>query len=247
MTALAADRKTVTQAGDYITLPVYTGTTIYLGSLVNVRADGYAVPAANTSGHIFMGVAEEHVVNAGASGAKTVLVRRRGIAHMVASGLAVANIGDDLYITDDQTVQVAAANVRCGKLAYYESATVAPLDIDPLRLASSPGQDLFTISAHLATIGTGNPTAIAFEQPRAFTVLRGYAKLQTAPGGTDAVTVTITDGTSPKTLVITGAATTAQDEAINQAYAADTSISITADDTATTGAGLEVIFICQYN
>lgn len=251
MTALAKDRQTVMQAGEIIDLPVLTNAVIYLGSLVNVTAAGYAKAAANTSGELFMGVAEESVDATGvASGVKRVKVRRRGIAHMVAAGLAVGNIGDDLYVTDDQTVQTVAANVRCGKLAYFESATVAPLDMDPLRYGGSPGQDYFTMNFFLPGAVTESERKLAdnLELPRAFKVLRGYADCQTAPGSAQTCTITITDGTSPQTFTITGTATHGEDEAIDQEYAANTDIDISAVDghADAVTADLSVTLVCQF-
>jgi len=113
MTACAADR--ITQAkyrGPTMTFPVYTGAKIYNGSLVAVRSDGYAVPAADTSGFKVVGVAEQYVYNTGSSGALTVCVRTGVNKFKNSSGTPVvtATLGRLCYVADDQTVAASDSN-----------------------------------------------------------------------------------------------------------------------------------------
>lgn len=102
-----------------------------------------------------------------------------------------------------------------------------------------------SISAFCAGEATDTLKTIhQFEFPVAVTVLRGYAKCQTAPGGGHNCTITITDGSSPKTFTIADPATTGSDEAINQAYSADTTMTITVQDDHADGntADIQVLF-----
>ena len=85
-----------------------------------------------------------------------------------------------------------------------------------------------------------------FEWPRAFKVLRGYATALTAPGSAKTCTITITDGTSPQTFTVEGTAKKGEDEAINQAYAANTDMSISAvDSSGGATADLAVLLVCE--
>ncbi len=136
MTALAADKKTEYREGVVLAVPVEESTKIYAGALVCVNANGYLVAGADTAGLIFMGVAREAVDNsAGADGAATCLIRRRGLVKMLfATAITQANVGDNVFLVDDQTVDVVA-NVTnaifCGIIAEYIDSTHAWVDIEP--------------------------------------------------------------------------------------------------------------------
>lgn len=160
MSALTQDKKTEYTEGVEITLPVYQATTIYAGALVAVNASGYAIPASDTSGLFFMGVAREYVDNSsGSSGDKTVTVRRRGLFKMtLGHSISVANIGDNVFVVDDQTVDVAA-NVTnaifCGNITGYISSASAWIDIEPAILYSA-------VETHIAdTSGAHTASAIS--------------------------------------------------------------------------------------
>lgn len=132
MAALTADRQTkFYPVGDMVAHPVAASTKIYLGSLVCVNASGYAIPGADTAGLSFVGVACETADNSsGSAGDIKVQVRRLGIANFAASGLTQANVNDALYISDDQTVATTTTNsIQCGRLAFFESATEAPVEL----------------------------------------------------------------------------------------------------------------------
>jgi hypothetical protein len=250
MTAAAEDRNTTYNRGEILAFPVKAATKIYNGTLVCVDSTGYAIPAADTSGNVFVGVACEHADNsAGAAGAISVQVRRRGVFEFAAAGLAIANTGADLYAADDQTVQLVANNVRVGRLAVFDSATNAPVEIDPISLQATPGETTFTIDSFFpGAVGHTEVTVKTFELPRAFQVLRGYANAKTAPGASYNCTVKVTDGTTPQTWTIAGAAVAGEDEAINQAYAANTDITISLQDDDASGntADVNVTLVCQF-
>lgn len=133
MTALAADANVQQWLGgampELLELPVYTATTIYKGSIVCVdTSHGYAVVGATSTTLIPFGIAEEGVVNAGSSGAKTVKVRA-GVFRFVNSGtsITVAHTGQRCYIVDDQTVhQTDGTGTRsqAGTIVKVDSAGV---------------------------------------------------------------------------------------------------------------------------
>jgi len=134
MPALTKDRKTSYKEGVEIGYKVAASTKIYAGSSVCLNASGYAIPAADTAGFIFLGVAQEYVDNSsGANGDLTVKVRRKGVHFLAASGMAITNIGTAVYVVDDQTVGLAATttnDIPCGTIAEFVSSTSVGVDID---------------------------------------------------------------------------------------------------------------------
>lgn len=139
--ALTADRDTDSMEGIYRALRVAASTTVYSGSLVCSNAAGYAVPGADTAGLKFRGVAREQGANAsGANGDVKVEVDDQAgkIFFFASTGLTQADVGEKLYIIDDQTVGLEGNGdvdnyVYAGTLAYFDSATSAPVRIDPVQ------------------------------------------------------------------------------------------------------------------
>ena len=133
MAGLTRDRATSYREGVELDYPVAASTKIYAGSLVCVNADGFAVPAADTSGYVFVGVALEQVDNsAGANGAKNLRVRRQGVFEFDAASITHAMVGDPMYAVDDHTFDDAAGptnDIKVGLLVKYASATKGWIDI----------------------------------------------------------------------------------------------------------------------
>jgi ribosomal protein L36 len=103
------------------------------GTLVSVQiADGSAYPArSGTATDIFMGEALETVDNsAGAAGAKSILVRRKGSIVVICSGFAQTDLGAIVYAADDQTVtKTSTNNQKVGKVTEFISATSVRIDM----------------------------------------------------------------------------------------------------------------------
>lgn len=133
MTALTKDRTTPYREGIEVEYPVAANTKIYAGSLVCVNANGYVVPAADTSGYLFVGVAMEQMDNStGANGAKSVRLRRTGVFEFDAASITQAMVGAPMYAVDDHTFDDAAGptnDVKVGLLVKYVSATQGWIDI----------------------------------------------------------------------------------------------------------------------
>lgn len=131
MTALTKDRNTPRKAGEYAAYPVAAGAVIYGGSLVCRNAAGYAVPAADTAGLRFLGVARQHVDNSGgANGAAWVEVWQEGVFRFAAAGMAITDVGLPVFAVDDQTVGKASTNaVGVGIINEVESATAVWISI----------------------------------------------------------------------------------------------------------------------
>lgn len=108
MTALTADRNTQRREPGLHNLPMAANAKIFAGSLVMLNATGYATKGATATGQVCAGRAEEQVDNTGgADGAKTIDVRAGDFkfANSAAGdAITIAEIGDNCYIVDDQTV-----------------------------------------------------------------------------------------------------------------------------------------------
>ncbi len=133
MAGLTRDRATSYREGVEVDYPVAAGAKIYAGSLVCVNDDGFAVPAADTSGYVFVGVALEQMDNsAGANGAKSLRVRREGVFEFDAASITQAMVGDPMYVVDDHTFDDAAGptnDIKVGLLVKFASATKGWIDI----------------------------------------------------------------------------------------------------------------------
>jgi hypothetical protein len=133
MAALTKDRATPYRDGIEIDFPVAANSKIYAGSLVCANATGYVVPAADTAGLKFAGVALEQADNTGgANGAKTVRLRRTGVFEFDASSITQAMVGTAMYIVDDHTMDDASGptnDIRIGVLVKYVADTIGWVDI----------------------------------------------------------------------------------------------------------------------
>lgn len=108
MAALSADRNTPIRTAEDFEFPVAASTLIYAGSLVCINASSLATKGAVATTLKAVGIATERADNsAGAAGAIRVKVRR-GCFRFANSGagdmIALADVGADCYIVDDQTV-----------------------------------------------------------------------------------------------------------------------------------------------
>jgi|UniRef100_A0A7C3Z1X2 predicted RecA/RadA family phage recombinase len=134
MAALTKDRATPYRDGIEIEVPVAANTKIYAGSLVCANTNGYAVPAADTVGLKFLGVALEQADNTtGANGAKKVRLRRSGVFEFDALSITQAMVGSAMYIVDDHTIDDASGpnnDIRVGILMKYVSDTKGWVDIN---------------------------------------------------------------------------------------------------------------------
>lgn len=134
MPALTKDRATPYRDGIELEFPVAANGRIYAGSLVCANSSGYAVPAADTAGYRFLGVALEQVDNTnGANGAKMVRVRRTGVFEFDALSITQAMVGTSMYVVDDHTIDDASGpvnDIRVGLLVKYVSDTKGWVDIN---------------------------------------------------------------------------------------------------------------------
>jgi len=110
--ALTAPRDTTIERvalGDTLRIPMAASAVIYQGGMVCIDANGYAVPAADTAGLIFQGVATAQADNRnGEDGDVRAVVRRRGRYRLdCASSLDQSALSALVYAVDDHTVAAA--------------------------------------------------------------------------------------------------------------------------------------------
>ena len=110
MTTLAADKPREFLLGDMAEYPVIASDIIYEGAAVGENASGYARPLA--AADPFLGFAQRTVDNsAGAAGAKTVVVKRKGVIKLPISGLAItANDRPTVSASDDDTFTLTSTS-----------------------------------------------------------------------------------------------------------------------------------------
>lgn len=155
--ALSADKKTEYKEGLEIPAPVAATTVIYAGAWSCVNAAGYLVPGADTAGLIFHGISRLHVDNSlGGNGDMNGLVLRDGlIKATLGHAITQANVGDNVFLIDDETVDLTAYatnKIFCGSIAEYIDATHAYIDIEPAILQADVATHIAdTSSAHAAS------------------------------------------------------------------------------------------------
>lgn len=130
MVALTADRDTkrrdITTHHD----PVKAGAVIYAGALVALDANGWLVPGATATTLKARGRAEERVDNTGGADGAVIARVATGVfrfANLGADPVARADIGNDCFIVDDQTVaKTNGTNTRskAGRVVELDSAGV---------------------------------------------------------------------------------------------------------------------------
>ena len=206
MTALTQDRNTPFREGKAHTLPLVANDCICGGSLVAVNAAGNLNPGSDTAGLIFAGVADDRADNTGGSaGDISATVKRRGL-YLFAMGTAItiANVGDAVFLVDDQTVDLIANvtnGIFCGVIAEYHSAGLAWIDIEPAIIQAD-------VATHIAdTSGAHAASAISLADSGGFTAATTveaalaeiYPKAPVAiadPGASGAIPVTRSGSTA---------------------------------------------------
>jgi hypothetical protein len=107
MTALTQDRNTREVKGDIESYLMLADTTIFAGSIVVLDASGWAKPGVAGTGLTCVGRAEERKLNAGGNGDARIRVKRGSFRYANSADadlVTQAEIGDNCYVVDDQTV-----------------------------------------------------------------------------------------------------------------------------------------------
>lgn len=213
MAALTIERKTPKLGQD--ALPSYTtnagvnmeaAAKCFAGGMVGRNAAGNATAAAAASIAV-LGVAESTIDNtAGIAGALTI-APRIGVFQFNNSAsadlIAVANVGQDCYVVDDNTVALTNSNntrCRAGVIVGVDATGAGGVWVlvGPIGVQGAQTQRLTaTLIAGVATINTGifvNASSQVFVQvlTPAGTAGFGYKAVVTTPGGPGVGVVTIT-------------------------------------------------------
>lgn len=107
MAALTAPRDTPVRAGNQLSRGVLASAVIHAGSLVALNAAGFLVPGAVATTLVADGRAAQSVTGSATNGEVTCEVEAgvfRWANSTAADLITIAEIGDDCYILDDQTV-----------------------------------------------------------------------------------------------------------------------------------------------
>ena len=161
MGALTANRDPQTRDDEILSILVEDNVHIYRGAGVCVNAAGYATPAADTAGNVFLGIAREECDNTltgHTQGGKRVTVFRPGSAVFAKSSAAQTDIGLEAFISDDQTVVLAAAGtegVHVGTVIDVPSSSTVRVALSKAR----PFQftfAIFSIPVILANLADGD-------------------------------------------------------------------------------------------
>jgi len=161
MTALAEDKQIELQDGVEKDFPMAASEKIFGGALSCVNAAGYALEGSDTAGLIFQGIATNQADNSsGSNGDISVVLRRRGLVKVIMdTAITIANIGDNVFLVDDQTVDLVANvtnNIFCGIIAGYIDTTHAWIDIEPaIRQADVATHIADSSAAHAASAISG--------------------------------------------------------------------------------------------
>lgn len=131
MAALTQSRPTPKRPGDRFSRPVAAGVTIHQGALVALNAAGLVTPGATAVGLTADGMAVETADNADGAASAIAVEVEKGVFRFANSAagdaITAAEIGDDCYIVDDQTVAKTdggATRSKAGKIADVDAQGV---------------------------------------------------------------------------------------------------------------------------
>jgi hypothetical protein len=200
MTALAQDRSTPRFEGNVQGYPVLAATVIYGGALVVLDASGWAKPAVTATGLVCVGRAERRADNsAGGNGdihVKVCADTFRFANSTSTDEITKAEIGDNCYLVDDQTVaKLSTGRSVAGRVVQVDAQGVWVAV--GASLTNAPGGSLLAAN-NLSDVGTA-ATAFANIKQAATTSATGVSELATS-----AETITGTD--TARTVTPKGAA-----------------------------------------
>lgn len=112
--------------------PVAASVVIFKGAIVMSNASGFLAPAVALADAKMAGIAYEKVDNAnGAAGDVDCKLLREGLFELSGAGFTQADIGKEVYASDDQTVSTTqgANEIAVGRISQVTSATKVYVDI----------------------------------------------------------------------------------------------------------------------
>jgi predicted RecA/RadA family phage recombinase len=133
MTALTDNKEVIEKNRRLLSLKVGASANIFKGAICKIKADGYMAPMAAEASAFMAGIAYEVGNNSnGADGDIECRVLREGVFQMVTAGASQADLGSDVFASDDQTVSTTqgANEIKVGKIVEVISATSVMVDIE---------------------------------------------------------------------------------------------------------------------
>jgi len=116
----------VEKEGRLVSMPVKAAISLFKGALVKVGANGYLTKQSAEVGAVHAGVAYEDCDNsAGANGDLSCRVETGRAFYMAGAGFTVADLGENVFASDDNTVSTTQASNEflVGKIIEFVSAT----------------------------------------------------------------------------------------------------------------------------
>jgi hypothetical protein len=225
---------------------------VVAGDMVCKDADGYLVKASDATAVSFWGIAMDSRDNsAGADGALYCYVLRDALIGLTGSGLAATDVGKEVWqTTDTATVTTTPGTILVGVIEQVPTATTPVVRIKPLaEVGERIDRQFVILFAHSGATLNGKSARTDMEFPRRYLPLIMQFNLETAPGGTDTLTATLTDGTTTFAAVCTGAAVLGENKTpmvlTTETMKADTDTDVTLADTSTTSADCKGHVLCE--
>ncbi len=131
---LKEDRKVERKQGMLFALPTARASHIYAGAMVCVNEDGYLVTARDLPRYKFLGVAKKEADNTnGIDGDVICEGYIKGVFQMNAIGATQADLLEDVYIVDDNTVTTVFGHVKAGRIVEVLSSQSVFIELIPGR------------------------------------------------------------------------------------------------------------------
>lgn len=192
-------------------VPIIASDTVYAGAAVGESSStGTGRPLVALDN--FLGFCTEKVANeTGSASAKNIKVRSRGTVRLAVTGVSsTANVGDDVYASDDDTfTTTATGNSWIGKiqrwevsttcLVYFQATILAPAASDAVLNSIQSGDAALTVTGKTGAAASAGGTVDLVGGTGGSTSGTGGAATSTGGTGTGTGTggaVTLTGGTS---------------------------------------------------
>ncbi len=240
--------------GDIQRVGVATTKIVAAGHMVALNAAGYAVDMDDAGAISIWGLALTSADNTlGADGALSVYVARSGVKVLadVGGAAAATDMGDEVWqSTDAVTVTQTPGIILVGTIERVLSAGSLLVRFKPLAKVGQRTERRFEIPFQHSGAALNGKTAFADrEYLRRYICLSMFVDAETAPGGADVLTVTLTDATTTYAATITGAAVHGENKTPQvftvATMKANTDTDLTLGDTAATSANVKGVITCE--
>lgn len=187
--ALTADLVRPYETEGFNTYGVLASAEIFKGSAVGLSS-GYARPL--TAGDPFVGFADAYVKDTAASnGAKNVTVRSKGLVEVTLTSVAVTDVGNAVYMSDDGTfTQTKGSNSFIGNIYRYVAANTCVISFIGSGVAYGAAAAGAALASAQILVGNSSNVAAARAMSGDITITNSGV---TAIGANKVVTAMISD------------------------------------------------------